>query len=449
MKGALQEKAGELALGAYSAVLRAGAPFLRVLLERRARLGKEDRSRLGERMGIPSRRRPEGRLVWVHAASVGEAQSALILVKNLIRRDPDLNLLVTTGTLTSASLMQKRLPLGAFHQFCPLDHPGWVAAFLDHWRPDAALWMESEFWPNLLGELKRRAVPTVLVNGRLSERSARRWARSGGAARHILETFSLCLAQTQEDGVALRRLGAREVIVTDTLKYGADPLPFDQDALDALRAATQGRKIWLFASTHAGEEEIACRIHARLKALFPEILTIIVPRHPDRREEILFCARQSGLAARLRGGGGGLPQKSDDIYIADTLGELGLFYSLAPMACIGKSLSSDGGGGHNPIEAAQLGCAVLYGPMVQNFAEVYREMEQFAAALCVEDETELESVLTRFMIRADDLDTLARSGRDFADRKASVSGRVMSLIDPILNLCEPDRETKTEQNHVP
>lgn len=474
---------GRNLLGLYRAATALGAPLLRLLLALRARRGKEDPARMAERRGYPSRARPEGGLVWLHAASVGEAQSALILIDTLARKFPGTRLLVTTGTVTSAALMQKRLPEGAFHQFLPLDSPAWVGRFLDHWAPSCALWMESELWPNMLGEIRRRGIPAALVNARLSPRSARRWARAGGAAAEILSAFSVCLAQSEEDAVALRRLGARNVQVMENLKYAAAPLPCDAAALAQLRRAVgvaereqghrpqQGqevalRPLWLYASTHAGEEALACRIHTALKAEIPDLLTIIVPRHPARGPEILEICRSFGLTARRRGAAADvrkgddraesganegtpvLPESGDDLYIADTLGELGLFYRLAPVACIGRSFSADGGGGHNPIEAARLGCAVLHGPWVQNLEKIYAEMETQGAAIRLADAEALRTTLRRLLMQGGDLGAVQEAARAFAERKAGAAEGVLTRLEPLMTRSEPPPFPRAEGCHA-
>jgi 3-deoxy-D-manno-octulosonic-acid transferase len=405
-------------------------PFLRFLLARRIRKGKEDPARLPERIGAAGLPRPPGPLLWLHAASVGEAQSALILLDALMARDPALHVLVTTGTVTSAALMQRRLPPCAFHQYAPLDHPAWIAAFLDHWRPDRVLWMESELWPNMLGAVRARGIPAALVNACLSPRSLRRWRRLPRAIGAILSTFTIILAQTDDDAQSFRTLGAQNVVVTDNLKYAAAPLPLDDKALAALLTAVGARPVWVYASTHEGEEDMACRLHKALAAHLPDLLTIIVPRHPNRSESIAATCAKHGLPAALRSTGA-LPSKGDALYIADTLGELGLFYRIAPVACIGRSFSNDGGGGHNPIEAAQLGCAVIHGPHVQNEESLYSKMNEAGAALRLKDEKDFEGQLRRLLTDTRACDMLRERGAAFVLTKAQILPRVLAALTPL------------------
>lgn len=416
----------------YRIATKLSAPLLRSLLHNRAQKGKEVPARLSERMGITDKERPQKALIWLHAASVGEAQSALILVNYLLSKIPDLHIMVTTGTVTSAQLMKDKLPERAFHQFYPLDHPDWVRRFLDHWQPNFVFWMESELWPNMLGEIQKRHMPAVLVNARLSDKSYKGWMRFKSAAKTLISSFSLILTQTPLDEERYNALGAMDIFTTGNIKYNAAPLQADENDLKTLQTAIKERHIWVFASTHKGEEEMACRIHDVLKNNIPDILTIIVPRHPDRRNEILQNCKNFKLNMQLRGEDKAPPSSNTDIYIADTLGELGLFYALAPVACIGRSFSDDGGGGHNPIEAAQLGCAVLYGPHVQFQQEIYNDMQDANAALRMPDEHRMSDTLHKLLTKPDILHDQQERGRVFATEKATVLDRIVERIEPLL-----------------
>ncbi len=419
-------------LGLYKTIMRGGAPVLKSLLKNRAAKGKEDPARLPERMGVPGRARPEGPLLWIHAASVGESQSTLTLIEAINTAYTNLDILVTTGTVTSAELMARRLPENAFHQFYPLDNPAWVRRFLDHWKPDCALWMESEIWPGMLSEIRERKIPAALVNGRLSPRSFSRWKKAGKQIGALLGTFSVCLVQTGEDACHFEELGAGKVIVTDNLKYSSSPLPCDEAGLKALTEAIGKRPCWVYASTHAGEEALACRVHERLKQDIPSLLTILVPRHPHRGPEVMDTCLDAILNAHRRGDDLKLPFADDDIYIADTLGELGLFYRLCDIACIGRSFSDDGGGGHNPIEAAQLGCAVLHGPHVQNLATIYQEMDTAHAAIRLTDEDQFVEELGKLFKEPDYRKERQEKAARFAHDKATVLERVMTELEPVL-----------------
>jgi 3-deoxy-D-manno-octulosonic-acid transferase len=415
----------------YRKIMGVSGPLLSRILNRRVSGGKEDRVRMRERMGQASRFRPKGQVAWFHAASVGEAQSTLVLIDAFLKRYPDLHILVTTGTVTSAALLRGRLPNSVIHQFYPLDHPEWVQAFLDHWQPDAVFWMESELWPLMLGEIKNRNISAVLINARLSDRSFKRWKLAGNMPGKVLSAFSIILAQTDQDQTRFEALGARNVHVTSNLKYGAAPLPFDPAMLSALKTRIRTRPVWLYASTHAGEEDLACRLHKKLLADFPDLLTVIVPRHPERRDAVQDTVTAAGLKATLRSRAS-LPEPDDQVYIADTLGELGLFYTLCPVACVGRSFSDDGGGGHNPIEPARLGCAVLVGPHVQNQTQVYLDMQAAGAVMQVNTEDEFLNALRHLLSDTAARDALSQNGLRFTEDQHQIVETVLAQLEPML-----------------
>lgn len=358
-------------LKSYQILSRLLRPAAQPLLLYRSRKGKEISERLGERSGRATAARPEGSLWWFHAASVGETNAILPLLHSLRAAHPELALLLTTFTVTSSRIAAARLPEGAIHQFAPLDSPRFVERFLDHWRPDMALFTESEIWPNLILETDARDIPLALVNARLSPRSFDRWRRRSGLSRPLFSRFDVALAQDERLAWRLEQLGVRRAIATGNLKFDAPPPPVDPDALAQLRAVLGERPVFLAASTHPGEDEIVIGAHGALRERFPELLTIIVPRHPQRGEAIAALAERMGAAA-LRRSQGGLPAAETSLYVADTLGELGLFYAIAPLAFIGGSFIPQGG--HNPIEAVKLGAAVLTGPHWHNFKETYEAL---------------------------------------------------------------------------
>ena len=412
----------------YRAITYAGAPFIKALLQRRLSAGKEDLDRFSERKGIASVPRPDGKLIWLHAASIGESQSSLALIERLLSGRPDLHVLQTTGTLTSARLMQDRLPERSFHQFAPIDRLPWVRRFLDHWQPDMALWMESELWPNLVLEARRRNIPSVLVNARMSNRSFHRWRRFSGTARKLLQSFSMSLAQTEEQAAYLRQLGADPVMYLGNLKFSATPLPFESTALDTLAAAVAGRPVWLAASTHAGEEEIAATVHTRLTKTWPDLLTVIVPRHPARGDQIAQELRARGFTVTQRSCDG---NSLADIYIGDTLGELGLFYRLSKIAFIGGSMAHHGG--HNPLEAAQLDCAVVLGPDMGNFATVARGLLETKAALQASTTDEIVESVSTLLHNGTERDLMAAAAADIAIRNADAVERIHDEISRLMD----------------
>ena len=353
-------------LALYRAATTALEPFAPLLLERRAKAGKEDRARLNERLARPTTPRPAGPLTWLHGASVGESLSILPLVERLRAQRPDATVLVSSGTITSAELLARRLPAGAIHQYLPVDTPGGARRFLDHWRPDLAVFVESELWPNLLLTAKARGVTLALVSAKLSDKSYARWQARPFAAGRLLGGFDLILAQ---DGRAAERLASLGGTVTGEadLKFGAAPLPVDEAVLADLRVQLGDRPLLLAASTHAGEDEI---VLAAWRALSPRPRLVIAPRHVERGPAIVEAARATGASVALRSAD---PEAAADIIVADTLGELGLWYRLADLALVAGSLAA-GIGGHNPLEPARLGCPIVSGPHVENWLTAYADL---------------------------------------------------------------------------
>jgi len=414
--------------GAYAAVSTAVRPFLPGYLQRRLERGKEIAARLPERFGEATRERPPGRLVWLHGASVGETLSSLPLLNRLLELNPDLHILVTSGTVTSASLMEKRLPPRAFHQFVPLDAPAYVLRFLQYWKPDAVLWLESELWPGLLAGVRRRNIPAALVNARLSAKSARNWRWASGWIRLMLSTFTVVLAQSKGDAVRLQGLDAPNVQLAGNLKFTAPALAGSADSLAALLAVVGDRPRWIMASTHEGEEAIAVAVHRKLMQNWPELLTIIVPRHPERAESIVA---ELGNVPLTRRSTGALPGRGTGIYLADTLGELGTIYSAAPIACVGGSFS--GKGGHNPIEPAQCGCAVLAGPDMGNFLDVAAELTEAGALVQVADGEALAREVEALLANSSELTKRQRAGLQATQQQERILASVLSGLAPVLS----------------
>ena len=419
------------ASGAWPSLYRwltaAAAPLVTLYLKTRCRHGKEDPERLGERFGIASAPRPPGPLAWVHAASVGEANSVMALIERTLAERPGIEFLITTGTVAAARLLEGSLPQRARHQFVPVDLPRAVERFLDHWHPDLAIWVESELWPNLILATHRRGTPMLLANARLSARSFAHWHALPGLVRPVLRVFALALAQDEVQAERFRRLGADPVASVGDLKAAAAPLAHNPAALEALRQEIGARPVWLAASTHPGEEEIAAAAHVRISADHPGLLTLIAPRHPVRGPAIADMLRARGLRTARRGAGEAVCADTN-VYLADTLGELGLFFRLAGIAFIGGSLAKKGG--HNPFEAARLDCAILHGPDMSNCAAMAGALDAAGAALTVGDAESLA-------------DAVARLLEDPAERtrRAAAAGRTAALssgaLDAVLDRFQP------------
>lgn len=414
----------------YRLLLYIGWPLIRLYMWRRLKKGKEHPERISERFGHPGCPRPEGALVWMHGASVGEALSMLPLIKLFRAAYPGLSILVTTGTRTSAALMEDRLPEGAFHHFVPIDHPACVTRFLDHFKPNMALFFESDFWPTLMMETAKRPISMVLLNGRISDHSFKRWQKHLSFIRPLLASFCLALGQTDEDAKRLHILGAPVTDCAGNLKYGAAPLPVDKDALASLNDAIGTRPVWLAASTHAGEDGLIADCHAKLKQTWPNLLTIIVPRHPHRGKDIASEIRGMDLSLAQRSKDEPLTDNTD-IYLADTMGELGLFFRAAPIVFIGKSLLPEGGG-QNPLEPALLGCAVLFGPLMQNFTDMTTRMLKKDAAIQVEDHDALTKQVAALLTDLTKRNAAGERAKQFAEKEAHVTEAVFTRLQALL-----------------
>ena len=413
----------------YRGLTYLATPLLRLLLKRRLAEGKEDPDRIGERTGRIVRTRPDGSLVWIHGASVGELTAVLPLIELLTTQRLADTVLVTSGTVTSARLAAERLPPGAIHQFIPLDQPAWVSRFYDHWRPDVAIWLESEFWPNLLAEARHRHVKMMLLNARVTEKSLCRWRLLPGLSRSTMDTFDHCFAPDDDQAGRLKMLGAQSVQVVSNLKDVSPPLPFDVQAHDKLRQDLTDRVVWLAASTHPGEEDAVAHVHERLRGDLPTLLTIIVPRHPERGDQIgrdlamrgLTCARRS-TDATISG--------DTDIYIADTLGELGLLYRTTNVAFIGGSLIPHGG--QNLAEAARLDCAIICGPHLHNFTGLSQRLIAGSALTVVNDPESLAAEV-RTLLRDNELAMMrATAAKRVTTEDADAADRALTdMVDAI------------------
>ena len=419
-----------MSLALYRRLTDLAGPFIHPYLAWRRAKGKEDPARVDERLGRSKLGRPPGPLVWLHGASVGEAMSMLALIERLREAWPGLGFMVTTGTVTSAALLRERLPAGVLHQYVPIDRIAYVRRFLDHWRPGLALWVESELWPNLVCEVQRRAIPMVLLNGRMSARSHDGWRRVPGTIATLLGGFRLCLVQDRDQAARFAALGAPAVKCLGNLKFASLPLPADPAALDRLRAALRQRPLWLAASTHDGEETLAALAHRSLAGDHPDLMTVIVPRHPNRGPAIAEALAAEGFRVGRRAGGD-LPEAATEIYVADTVGELGLFYRLAEVVFVGGSLVPHGG--HNPLEPARLDAAVLVGPHTHNFHAMVCELKARGACVEVADGPALAAAVARLMADPAARRRTIEAARAVADDNRQVLDAVIAELAPHLD----------------
>jgi 3-deoxy-D-manno-octulosonic-acid transferase len=419
---AMSDRFARMTLGAYRIFGGAIYPFMGPFLRMRARRGKEERSRRYERYGYPSVDRPEGPLVWFHAASVGESMAILPLVERVDRLG--INIVLTTGTVTSAEVVRKRMPSATYHQYVPLDLERAVRRFLDYWKPDLSIFAESEIWPTTIQELASRRIPQVLVNARMSDRSFARWQSARALAAALFDRISHVIAQSEIDADRFRRLGARPVTVCGNLKVDSHGLPCDENALAQLREQIGGRPAWVAASTHPGEEAAVMRVHQKLRGRYPDLLTIMVPRHPDRGDEVALMLAKAGLKVVRRSAGSPIEPETA-VFLGDTIGEMGLYLRLAEIAFMGRSLAASGG--QNPLEPAMTGAAILSGRQVHNFRDAYRRFVEAGAVRIVRDEKMLAENLAflidnrperRKMIKA--AEQALNSMRGALDRTADV-----------------------------
>ena len=406
-----------------------------LILDWRLKHGKENPARVSERYGQASRPRPAGPLIWLHGASVGEMFAVIPLIERICAMN--FAVLVTSGTVTSAALAEQRLPEGAVHQFIPLDAPRFVRRFLDHWHPDLALFVESDLWPNLILGCAARAIPLILINGRLSERSFSRWRRVPGVIAALLGRFDLCLTQSSADAQRYAQLGAPRVISVGNLKLDVPAPPVDQSTLCKFKSIIGARAVIAAASTHAGEESAIVSAHLRLHAECPSLLTIIAPRHPERGAGIAEIATAAGLTVALRSRGD-LPNPDVDIFVTDTLGELGLIYRIATVVFMGGSLASHGG--QNPIEAIRLGAAVVHGPHVWNFAEIYATLDAAHGAEAVADEEALTACLAGWLADPAARSAVAEAAMTTVRQLSGALERTLTALEPYLKQCPLEQQ---------
>ncbi|MBN9247486.1 MAG: DUF374 domain-containing protein [Hyphomicrobium sp.] len=420
-------------LKTYRAGTAALRPAVPLLLNMRGQQGKEDPSRRGERLGFAGQPRPEGQVVWIHAASVGETNAILPLIDSLLDANPHIHVLLTTGTKTSAEIAGRRLPPRALHQYVPLDVPHYVNRFLDHWKPSISIFTESDIWPNLVLGTAERGIPLVLVNARMSPRSINRWRKYAGVGRPLFSRFAAVLSQNPQITRAMKRLGAPNVITAGNLKIDSPPPPVNIDALAALRNAVGQRPLFLAASTHPGEDTMIAAAHSLMRREIEGLLTIIVPRHPERGGGLAASLGGLGLRTQLRTRSY-TPDSNTEIYVADTIGELGTFYSISPVALVGGSLVEHGG--QNPIEAVRLGSCVLTGPFTHNFRDAYTALFREGGAVEVRSSDDIARQVT--LLLADQAAAKRmRHGADLALQ--SMGGALAKTLGAIQPLLEKQR----------
>jgi 3-deoxy-D-manno-octulosonic-acid transferase len=400
-------------------------------LEARLKAGKEDPNRINERRGQTPNIRPEGEVIWFHAASVGESIALLGLIENIVEERPLTNILITTGTTASANLINTRLPKKTIHQYVPLDVGKFVCNFLDHWRPNLAVFTESELWPCLIATAHAKKVPLILINARISRKSFSKWKWLKGLVSSILSKFDIILCQDENTAKFIRKLSKSKIDpkVVGSLKESAPPLPFSEEDRSVISNQIGSRPIWLAASTHEREELMMAEAHEYARRFSRRLLLIIVPRHPNRGKKICSDLRNLGWQVSLRSDGEKINNYTE-IYIADTFGEMGLWYRISSISFLGGSMTEVGG--HNPFEPATLGSAILHGPHVWSAAEAYEELGKVKASLQVKNPEELSQAIVD-LLNPDTNASMAKSAWDLSSKEAEASSQALKEIFKVLD----------------
>ena len=400
-------------------------------LEARLKAGKEDPNRINERRGQTPNIRPEGEVIWFHAASVGESIALLGLIENIVEERPLINILITTGTTASANLINTRLPKKTIHQYVPFDIGEFVRGFLDHWKPNLAVFTESELWPCLITTTHAREIPLILINARISRKSFSKWKWVKGLFSSILSKFDIILCQDENTAKFIRKLSKSKIDpkVVGSLKESAPPLPFNEEDRAVISNQIGSRPIWLAASTHEREELMMAEAHEHARRFSRRLLLIIVPRHPNRGKKICSDLRNLGWQVSLRSGGEEINNYTE-IYIADTFGEMGLWYRISSISFLGGSMTEVGG--HNPFEPATLGSAILHGPHVWSAAEAYEELGKVKASLQIKNPEELSQAIVD-LLNPDTNASMAKSAWELSSKEAEASSQALNEIFKVLD----------------
>ncbi len=418
-------------ISAYSGLTRVLGPLTPLWVRRRARDGKEDPERINERHGETALARPDAQLIWFHAASVGECIMLLPVIDRFIAHDPNLKILVTSGTVTSANLLSDRLPVQAFHQYVPLDYPKAVKKFLDHWKPDMAVWAESEIWPNLIRQTSKRGIPMVLLNARMSQKSIDGWMRRGRKSGAVLfGAFDLILAANASTARGLSGIVGRRIEMSGNLKDAATPLPAKAPVLRNLQQQLEGRRVWCAASTHAGEDEFIIDAHKDILQAHPSSFLILAIRHPERMPDVRELLKNAGLSYVVRSAGRRVTPETQ-VLLFDTIGEMGLAFRLSELSFVCGSLR-EGLAGHNPLEPARLGNAVLTGTHISSFADTYMPMFTFDAARRVHTPQDIAPLVSTLLGDEAALKALQTNAQTYAESRDAVLNYVWEQIEPLL-----------------
>ncbi len=400
-----------------------------LLLRYRLIKGKEDKKRFLERRGITSLSRPLGYLIWFNAASVGEALSILNLIENLGKNKKEIKFLITTTTISSSLILMKMMPRNCVHQFSPIDTFSATKNFLDHWKPDLAIFVESEFWPRLIFDIKKRDIPLGLINGRMEKKTFENWLRIKTTSKQILEKFDFVYAHDHLTAKRLLSLGITKKILLGIIssKEQAIPLTYNSNEYYKFKKLFKDKKIWVAASTHEGEEEIIINAQEKLHSIDKNFLLILIPRHPNKAKQ-LYRKQSNVDLIKIRSKGHKITDKTS-IYLADTLGELGLWYKLCKIVFLGGSLVRIGG--HNPYEPCRFGNAIITGPYVYNFQKAFDQLYDVGAMIYVKSIQELVENI-EILSRNDNAKLIGQKGLKYVNSLNSQSSPIINTINTFL-----------------
>jgi len=367
-------------------------PFAPIYLYFRKIKKKEDSISYKEKLSRIETAREEGFLIWFHVASVGEAMSILPLIESCIEEKKIDKILLTSITLSSGNVLKKRFSqnVKVFHQFLPLDISVWTNKFLDHWKPNLSIFIDSEIWPNLISQISKKKIPLLLINARITKKSFDRWKLIIGFAKKIFEKFDLCIASNKESESFLKILGAKNIKNYGNLKFSKIKTELNNKLDSDFLIKIENRKIWCGASTHPTEEILCAKSHLKIKEKYKNILTIIIPRHIDRIKTIYEELSKLNLKIVLSSNLSQVDAKTD-VILVDSYGESLKFYNISKYVFLGKSLTTSltKDSGQNPIEPARLGCKIFHGPYVSNFAEIYKYFNELGISKEVNSSNEL------------------------------------------------------------
>ena len=407
----------------YGACVSLCKPIIKWHLKKRVIKGKEHPERYIEKMGLPTVIRPKREVIWIHAVSVGESISALPLVEKYIQKGKIV--LITTTTTTSAQIMAERLPDGAIHQFFPLDVEHWIFRFLEYWKPSKILWLESELWPTMLYSIKKKNIPLYLVNARFSEKTQKRLKYWGFIAKEFLSNFTKIFVQNEIYISIIEKLTGNKPLYLGNLKYSSTIAIPEQISIDNFKNTFKNRPVWACISTHAEDEKFIQPAVKELHKNIPDLLTIIVPRHPERMPNIYGFVKKLNYKVRSRRED--ITEKTN-VYIADTIGEMALFLKCVNVCFIGGS-TGGGYGGHNPLEPASLDCAIIQGMDTNHFTGICQSLNQKKAQVQVNNPDELYNTVTELLKNNCKRNLLIKGSKSVAKENKDIADKIINNIE--------------------